>query len=89
MFTNAYGMTESGGATMPPGAPIEYVLSGSVGQISMGTEGKVVDLDTLETVPIGTEVTISNFKEKKQVFWLVIQMAHINEKQLISSSNVF
>ena len=58
-------MTESGGATMPPGAPIEYVLSGSVGQISMGTEGKVVDLDTLETVPIGTEVNISKSKKNR------------------------
>lgn len=55
MITNAYGMTEAGGTTMPPNAPKEIIESGSVGTPSIGTEVKVVNLETHETVPVGEQ----------------------------------
>ena len=53
----AYGMTEGGGSVIPPTASREIVTSGTVGQVEPDGEMKIVDLKTLETVPVNVEVS--------------------------------
>ena len=53
-----YAMTENSATSMMPGTPKEIILTGSVGQVSINHQVKIVDMDTLETVPINTEVRV-------------------------------
>ena len=65
-----------GGTSMPPDAPLEFVLSGSVGQVSMDGEAKVVDLETLQTVPVNTEVSLKSIQQisptQFNLFYLIL-----------------
>ena len=51
-----YGMTEGGVTMTPPNATQEVILTGTVGVVEPGSEAKVVDLKTFETLPVNVEV---------------------------------
>ncbi|XP_063723016.1 uncharacterized protein LOC134851050 isoform X2 [Symsagittifera roscoffensis] len=57
VFTQGYGMSESGGASSgtPPDAPYEYIVQGSVGIAIPGSEMKIMSIETGETELCGVE----------------------------------
>ena len=57
-IVQSYGMTEGGATSIPHDAPREIVRSGTVGKVSPDTEVKIVDINTLETVTVNTEVCL-------------------------------
>ena len=52
----SYGMTEGGATSVPYFTPREVILSGTVGKVTSDNEVKIVDVDTLETLPVNCEV---------------------------------
>jgi 4-coumarate--CoA ligase len=55
LWLQAYGMTEGPATATPLDASSDVINSGTVGQVTAGAEVKVVNLETLQTVPIGEQ----------------------------------